>query len=317
MIYENLDNLTMISSKEATIRENLNDSQYNNYHLDDSLFDYDSDCEDYLINGENNKISDLNEEEEYLLLLKAQNLNILKTTAFEYYLNNLRDFAIDNMYSINNKLNLENFIFFKAVSILDYYISKLSLDQIKNFENNLLNLKLISVICLNLSLKTEKIEKVMTLTLIKKIFSNELSTNEIIKTEKQILMKINFKLNFLNLETSNNLILNLLKQKFNNLNFDLEETTILKNLNKSLILIPFIKEFSINIKTIDKSIISILASIYSLVESENITINEFEDILNEIYFYLSDQLNLLQINKNDFSHLCFLLYKYLNCNKIV
>ncbi len=119
----------------------------------------------------------------------------------------IRGNIIDWLLLVADKINISQETFFKTIVLLDKYISMLTV-EITDPEK----IHFIAVICFFIAFKFEETGAMNLEFLEEKLLHNKYSRKEIVAKETEILLTLNFKLNFPSVNTFSNIIIENLKQ---------------------------------------------------------------------------------------------------------
>lgn len=147
--------------------------------------------------------ADLSESFRHLKVLEKSQIciNNYSVNHNKEFINN-RNQIVEWLLFVSKNLNLRNETAFKAVHLLDIYISKT-----KKVISTIEELQYISVICLNLACKVEEVNCNYLNFLRENLLDEECSKGDFIKKETEVLKTLNFKLSMPNFYNFNNLFL--------------------------------------------------------------------------------------------------------------
>jgi len=183
---------------------------------------------------------------------------------------------IDWLLVVADRIKITQETFFKAITIFDKYISKLTTEIIDPNK-----LQFIAVICFFIAYKFEE-TGVMTLDFVEsKLLHFKYTKKDIVAQETNILLTINFKLNFPTINTFTNIIIEAIKtlpsikNEDNKNNFISKLSCIFNFVNKISL---FVDEFIFGVKCFKISLINTKTTLMLMKEMRFITNENYKEI---------------------------------------
>ncbi len=199
----------------------------------------------------------------------------------------IRGNIIDWLLVVTEKTKISQDTFFKTIMLFDKYISKLTTE----IEDST-KLHFIAVTCFFIIFKFEE-TGVMTLEFVEeKLLCNKYTRKQIVAQETQILIAVNFKLNFPSINTFSNIIIESLKNN-NNSNFIKKLDCIYNFVNKISL---FVDEFIFNSQAVNIALINFQTTLTLMKKLNPSEEDKFLEIEGAVKMCTKDFINLKQVD---------------------